>query len=123
MNVNELTKRRAGKIAEMQTIFEKASAEDRDLSGEERTRFDTLTGEVRSLGNRMTDAETLAEFQREEAQVDSASNAAEGRGSEGCEAAEAPRKSGSDILAQLQRERYDRYFAHKYLSPFLRNGI
>lgn len=66
-NLNELKEQRAGKIAEMRQINEKATGEIRDLSGEERKRFDALDGEVRGLNARLSDAEKLSEFERLEA--------------------------------------------------------
>ena len=70
MKINDLKEARAGKIAEMRAISDKAAAENRDLAGEDRKRFDALDGEVRALGNRLSDAEKLAEFERLEARAD-----------------------------------------------------
>jgi HK97 family phage major capsid protein len=73
MKLNEIREQRAGKIAEMRQITETASNENRDLSGEERKRFDALDGETRALNVRLTDAEKLAEFERLEAKGESVS--------------------------------------------------
>lgn len=70
MKLNDLKEKRAGKIAEMREIDTKAGGENRDLSAEERTKFDALDGEVRGLTARLTDAEKLAEFERLEAHGD-----------------------------------------------------
>lgn len=64
MKIHEIKEQRAAKVSEMRAISEKAQGENRDLSTEERKRFDALDGEVRGLGNRLTDAEKLAEFER-----------------------------------------------------------
>ncbi|MEM7720741.1 MAG: plasmid mobilization relaxosome protein MobC [Pseudomonadota bacterium] len=55
-NLNDLKEQRAGKIAEMTQIRDKAEGEKRDLSGEERKRFDALEGEVRALSSRLSGA-------------------------------------------------------------------
>jgi HK97 family phage major capsid protein len=70
MKIQDIKERRSGKIAEMRSLNEKAQGENRDLSTEERTRFDALEGEVRGLSQRLTDAEKLAEFERFEASAD-----------------------------------------------------
>lgn len=64
MKLNEIREQRSGKIAEMRQINEAAGNDNRDLSGEERKRFDVLEGEVRGLNARLTDAEKLSEFER-----------------------------------------------------------
>ncbi|PYG30361.1 phage major capsid protein [Pelagimonas varians] len=64
---HELREQRAAKTAEMRAINDKADTENRDLSGEEQKRFNTLEGEARSLQTRLTNAEKLAEFERFEA--------------------------------------------------------
>ena len=46
------------------------ATDNRDLSGEERKRFDALDGEVRGLNARLSDAEKLAEFERLEARAE-----------------------------------------------------
>ena len=89
MKTNELKEKRAAKIAELKTISTKAETENRDLSGEERTRFDALTGEVEGLNRRLTDAERLAEFERLEGRADPMSGAVERRGLEGYSVAKA----------------------------------
>lgn len=64
MKPQEVKEARAAKIAEMRQINEAAAAASRDLTGEERRRFDTLDGEVRNLNTRLADAERLAEYER-----------------------------------------------------------
>lgn len=64
MKPQEVKEARAAKIAEMRQINEAATAANRDLTGEERRRFDTLDGEVRNLNTRLADAERLAEYER-----------------------------------------------------------
>ena len=67
MKLNDIKAERAEKLREMQSLTDKAGGENRDLSGEERTRFTALEGKVRALGNRLSDAEKQAEFERMEA--------------------------------------------------------
>lgn len=62
--LNTLREKRTAKVAEMRGLTDAAQAASRDLSQDERTRFDALEGEVRGLSNRITDAEKLAEFER-----------------------------------------------------------
>jgi HK97 family phage major capsid protein len=73
-SVRDLKESRGLKIAEMRQLTEKAQTENRDLSGEERKRFDALDGEVRSQNSRLSDAEKLAEFERLEARGETVSN-------------------------------------------------
>ncbi len=73
MKIKELKETRSSKIAEMRSISDKAATEKRDLSSEERKRFDALDTEVTSLSARLTDAEKLAEFERLEARGDTVS--------------------------------------------------
>lgn len=68
--IRDMQESRGKKIAEMRTINDKAQGEKRDLSGEERKRFDALDTEVRGLNARLSDAEKLAEFERLEARGD-----------------------------------------------------
>lgn len=72
--INDLRETRATKTAEMRTLHDKASGENRDLTTEERARFDALDGEVRTLGNRLTDAEKLAQFEKFEARAETPSD-------------------------------------------------
>lgn len=64
MNLVELRENRATRVAEMRGIVDKADAEKRDLSGEERTRFDQLKTEVAGLEDRISRAQALAEMER-----------------------------------------------------------
>jgi len=63
----DLKESRAKNIAEMRAMNDKAQAESRDLSGEERKRFDELDSEVRVQSNRLSDAEKLEQFEKFEA--------------------------------------------------------
>ncbi len=72
-NLRDLKESRAKNIAEMRTLNDKAQSETRDLSGEERKRFDDLDAEVRVQNNRLSDAEKLAEFEKFEASGEPAS--------------------------------------------------
>ncbi|OHC45952.1 MAG: hypothetical protein A2092_15485 [Rhodobacteraceae bacterium GWE1_64_9] len=67
-SLNTLRETRAARIAEMRGLTNAAQAANRDMDEGERNRFDTLETEVRSLSNRISDAERLAEFERFEAQ-------------------------------------------------------
>ena len=73
MKIKEIKETRSGKIAEMRSISDKAATENRDLSGEERKRFDTLDTEVTGLSARLNDAEKMVEFERLEARGDTVS--------------------------------------------------
>lgn len=65
--LRDIKESRSKNIAEMTAIRDKAQTENRDLSGEERKRFDTLGTEVDTLSTRLSDAERLQEFERLEA--------------------------------------------------------
>lgn len=71
--LNTLREKRTAKVAEMRALADAAQAASRDLSQDERTRFDALEGEVRGLSNQITDAEKLAEFERLEARGETVS--------------------------------------------------
>lgn len=103
MKLNEIKETRAAKIAEMRGISDKAASDNRDLSKDERTRFDALDGEVRSLNNRLTDAEKLAEFERMEAGGE-AMDGAHSRDMRSYSLAKAVRESGGDRLTGLEAE-------------------
>ena len=105
MNIAELKETRSGKIAEMRQINESAANENRDLSGEERKRFDTLDGEVRGLNARLSDAEKLAEFERLEARAESVSgNASATHSLESYSLSKALTESRSGTLTGLEAE-------------------
>jgi len=105
LKLNEIKEQRAGKIAEMRQINDKAAGESRDLSGEERKRFDALDGEVRSLSARLSDAEKLAEFERLEARADPVSgNAPAAHSLEGYSLSKALTESRSGTLTGLEAE-------------------
>lgn len=71
--VNTLREKRTAKVAEMRGLTDAAQTAARDLTQDERSRFDTLESEVRSLSNQITDAEKLAEFERIEARAETIS--------------------------------------------------
>lgn len=70
MTIHDIKEMRATKIAEMRSINEAAAAASRDLTDDERQRFDGLDGEVRNLNTRLNDAERLAEYERLESRAD-----------------------------------------------------
>ena len=78
-NLRDLQESRGKNIAEMNAIHDKAAGDNRDLSGEERKRFDALDTEVRSLNTRVADAEKLSEFERLEARGETVSGDAVAR--------------------------------------------
>lgn len=105
MKIHDIKERRAGKIAEMRSLNEKAQGENRDLSTEERSRFDSLEGEVRGLSQRLTDAEKLAEFERFEASGDQVNGNSEMRRELGrYSLAKALTESRSGALTGLEAE-------------------
>ena len=60
----ELREKRAGLVSEMRTLHDKAANENRDMSADEGTRFDTLKTEERSVAKQIERAEALAEMER-----------------------------------------------------------
>lgn len=62
--LNTLREERAKKVTEMRGLTDAAQAANRDLDEGERKRFDEIEKEVRTLSNRIGDAEKLAEFER-----------------------------------------------------------
>lgn len=67
MKLNDLKETRAAKIAEMRTINDKAMADNRDLEEGERTKFDALEKETRTIEDQIGRAEKLAAYERLEA--------------------------------------------------------
>lgn len=65
--LHDLKEQRAAKIAEMRAINDKAMNDNRDLDDSERTKFDALDKETRSIGEQIDRAERLATFERIEA--------------------------------------------------------
>jgi HK97 family phage major capsid protein len=80
MRLYELREARTAKLAEMRTLHEAAAAANRDLDGNERARFDALEGELRTLSARLTDAEKLADFERQMGAADDGGMSRELRG-------------------------------------------
>lgn len=64
MTLNELKETRASKLAEMRQLNETALNESRDLSENERQRFDALDGELRSVTGQIERSEKIAELER-----------------------------------------------------------
>ncbi|UWR22630.1 phage major capsid protein [Sulfitobacter sp. S190] len=104
MTIKEIKEQRSAKIAEMTAIRDKAQGENRDLSGEERKRFDTLEGEVRGLNNRLTDAEKLAEFERLEAGGETVASGEERRSLARYSLSKAVAESRSGVLTGCEAE-------------------
>lgn len=67
MNLNDLKEKRASKIAEMRSINTKAMDDNRDLDDGERSKFDALEKETRTLEDQIGRAEKLAAYERIEA--------------------------------------------------------
>jgi len=104
-NLRDLQESRGKAIAEMRTLNDKAGDEKRDLSGEERKRFDALDAEVRSLNTRLSDAETLNEFERLEARGETLSgNGSFAQSLEGYSLSKALNESRSGGLTGLEAE-------------------
>ncbi len=104
-NLRDLQESRGNKIAEMNTIHDKAAQENRDLSGEERKRFNDLEAEVRSLNTRLSDAQKLAEFERLEAHGDTLTQGAVARRSlEGYSVRKALMEARSGHLSGVEAE-------------------
>ncbi len=106
MKLNDLKENRAAKVAEMRALNEKAATGNRDLTDDERSRFDALDGEVRALNNRLSDAEKLAEFERLEASGE-AVNGEYSRDMRSYSLAKAVRESQGDRLTGLEAEMHD----------------
>jgi len=103
MNINEVKATRAAKIAEMRVLSDKASHENRALSENERTQFDSLESEINVLNNRLTDAEKLAEFERMEAGAEP-NHEVRSRDIRSYSLAKAMRESGGDCLTGCEAE-------------------
>lgn len=105
LNLRDLQESRGKKIAEMNAIHDKAAKDKRDLSAEERTRFDTCESEVRSLNNRLNDAAKLAEFERYEARSEVMGGGATARLTlDGFSVRKAMRESRNGQLTGLEAE-------------------
>lgn len=62
--IADLRETRAAKIAEMRALADAADNDNRDLSDNERTRFDTLKNDVSQIESRIARAEHLTELER-----------------------------------------------------------
>jgi len=67
MNLNDLKEKRAGKIAELRAINDKAMKSNRDLDDGERASFEAAEKETRTLEEQIGRAEKLAAYERLEA--------------------------------------------------------
>ncbi|KPH80564.1 phage major capsid protein [Bosea vaviloviae] len=67
MNLNDLKEKRAGKIAELRAINDKAMKANRDLDDGERASFEAAENETRTLEDQIGRAEKLAAYERLEA--------------------------------------------------------
>ena len=103
MNINEVKATRASKIAEMRVLSDHASQENRALSENERSQFDSLESEINVLNNRLTYSEKLAEFERLEAGAEPNHNV-RSRDMRSYSLAKAMRESGGDCLTGCEAE-------------------
>jgi HK97 family phage major capsid protein len=69
MNARELRDKRAGKKVEAQTILDVASNEKRDLTNEERSKYDALVAEIETLAGDIRRAEQSEKLQAESQDV------------------------------------------------------
>lgn len=60
----DLKEQHGFKVAELRSLVETAETAERDLTAEEKARFDALKGETKALEARIARAETLAEYER-----------------------------------------------------------
>lgn len=60
----ELRQLKATKVAEMRTMLDKAEQENRSMTPEEKTQFDTIKAKVEELNTEITNYETLANEER-----------------------------------------------------------
>lgn len=103
--LNTLRETRASRVAEMRGLTDTAQTANRDLSGEERKRFDALDTEVRGLNARISDGEKLAEFERLEERGETVSGDGAGRHSmAGYSLSKALSESRSGRLTGLEGE-------------------
>ncbi len=64
MRLSDLQESRGVMVAEIRSLIEKADTEKRDLSDNERARFDALKNEISGLDDRITRAQTVADLER-----------------------------------------------------------
>ena len=64
MTLTELIEKRSNTVNQMKTIADKATAENRDLTAEESTQFDTLKNEERSIQKQIDRTEYLRSLER-----------------------------------------------------------
>ena len=64
MKLTELLEKRSNTVNQMKTIADKATAENRDLTAEESTQFETLKNEERSIQKQIDRAEYLRSLER-----------------------------------------------------------
>ncbi|TPW32746.1 phage major capsid protein [Pararhizobium mangrovi] len=103
--LNDLKEQRAAKVSEMRAINEKALAANRDLDDGERTRFEGLETETRSLSDQIDRSERLAEFERYEERGEAVNeNGDMRRELRNYNLGKATRESFSDRLTGLEAE-------------------
>ncbi len=64
MGIHETTEKRTALLADMQGILDAAETEKRDLSADEKARFDKLDGEMKSVDERRAREERMCEYDR-----------------------------------------------------------
>ncbi|MEC8056733.1 MAG: hypothetical protein VX136_06305 [Pseudomonadota bacterium] len=64
MTLTELIEKRSNTVNQMKAIADKATAENRDLTAEENTQFDTLKNEERSIQKQIDRTEYLRSLER-----------------------------------------------------------
>lgn len=103
--IRDLQESRDKKTVEMRQISDTAANDNRDLSGEERKRFDALDVEVRGLNNRLSDAQKIAEFERQDTRAETVGgNGAGNRSLENYSLSKAVFESRSGGLTGLEAE-------------------
>ena len=70
LKINELKENRAKAVADARALVDKAEAEKRDLTDEERSQYDAMLAEAGKLGDRIKDEERKIELARQEAEID-----------------------------------------------------
>ena len=70
MKINELKETRAKAVADARALVDKAEAEKRDLTEDERSKYDEIMAEAGKLGDQIKDEERKIELARQEAEID-----------------------------------------------------
>ena len=74
--INELRGQRAALIAEARVLLDLAETEKRDMTGEERTKYDAILADAQTLQTKIEDEERAVELARHEAELDAGNNPA-----------------------------------------------